>query len=53
MVPFLPIISPAITPDLTQYPMQEAHHQDPEELYVKQDRIGTSSPCECARVHSR
>lgn len=53
MVPFLPIISPVITPDLTQSRIQEAHHQDPEELYVKQDRIGASSLRECIRVRSR
>lgn len=31
----------AVTPDctLTSY-AQDSHHQDPEEFYVKQDRIG-------------
>ena len=53
MVPLPLIILPVITPDLTQCRAQEAHHQDPEELYVKQDRIGASLPYECARVLNR
>ena len=35
-----PFLSLAIDQDLTFF--QESHHQDPEEYYVKQDRIGIS-----------
>ena len=52
MVPLPPAVLPVITLDLTRYRMQEAHHQDPEELYVKQDRIGAGLPHECARALS-
>jgi len=38
---YCPFPSLVIDQDLTFF--QESHHQDPEEYYVKQDRIGVSS----------